>query len=312
MTHIADLLPTPWPQNVTDALTHWRQGDLIECPPFFYAADPRNPLLPFTASNSDPARTWQVLSLAAGDRPPFGAIVTQTCDISEARPLSPFVDVAPVIDLEGRIGNGEKSEIRRHLFNNYVLLTRQPAKDGFFVVDLRAYFPIEKGALVARSPIVGFANELDRLDFSDRVATRFSRPAYADAVQDHVIRPLDRWIRDGLKEASRLGSERFSGVEEVRLRIEGDRLDPKTVQLVVFQKKELNQEEQEAWRTWRIEAARLLMQALSIELRPIQFSSKRTMSASDYEELARVPLRYVGRDGKLDWLEQFWFHQNNG
>lgn len=295
MTHITDLLPSPWPEAITDALARWRQGDLLESPPFFWSADPRHPLLPFTAANADPDREWQVLSLAAADRPPYGVIVSQTCDICEVKPLSPFVDLAPVIDLEEVIGSGEKGEIRRHLWNYYVFLTQQPVEGRFFVADLRASFPVEKGALVERDPLAGFATEQDRLDFSDRIATRVGRPAYADSVHDHVIGSLDRWIRDGLKGAKKQRSARFSGVQEVRLRIDGDRLSPRAVQLVVFQKSQLSQEDQAAWRAWRDEAA-VLIKGSGIELQPIQFSSKSDMSAADYDELARVPLRYVGRE----------------
>jgi hypothetical protein len=99
MTRIDDLLPERWPGNITNALTHWHQGHLIENPPLFWGADPRSPLLPFTADNGDSRRDWQIFSIPASARPPYGVLISQTCDICEARPVSPFVDLAPVYDM---------------------------------------------------------------------------------------------------------------------------------------------------------------------------------------------------------------------
>ena len=295
MIRIDDLLPENWSAIVTAALPHWHQGHLIASPPLFWSDDPRHPLLTFTADNSDPARSWQILSLPEVARPPYGVVVSQTCDICEARPVSPFIDIAPVYDVADDLKGGQENDIRQHRWNNYVYLTSQPAAGRCYVADLRIFLPVEKGALVARAPLDGFASENDLLDFAERVATRSRRPAYADAVHDFVIAPLDDWIRNDEKNALREHSGRFTDVEEVRLRIEGDRLDPAGVQLVVFQETKLSREDQGAWRKWRERAKKRLLKEADIELRPIQFSSLATMSAADYRQLATVWLRYLGR-----------------
>jgi hypothetical protein len=295
MTRIDDLLPEQWPPNVISALSHWHQGHLIEEPPLFWGADPRSPLLPFTAHNGDPERDWQIFSVPALARPPYGVLVSQTCDICEARPVSPFVDVAPVYDIADSLVGGQDNDIKNHCWNNYVYLTRQPAPDRFFVADLRIFLPIEKGALAGRQPVDGFDSEADRLDFADRVATRHRRPAYADAVHDHVIAPLDDWIRNDAKNAIKEHSGRFTDVEEVRLRIEGDRLNPQAVQLVVFQETALSREDQGSWRKWREGAKKRLTKTTSINLLPIQFSALTKMPAAHYRQLAPVWLRYLGR-----------------
>jgi hypothetical protein len=250
--------------------------------------------LPFTAANGDSQLVWQVLSLPAVARPPYGVVVSQTCDICEVRPVSPFIVVAPVYDIGDSLKGGQENDIRNHHTNNYVYLTRQPVPGRFFVADLRTFLPVEKGALVERLPLDGFANENDRLDFSDRIATRSRRPAYADAVQELVIGPLDDWIRGDATNALRQHSGRFTDVEEVRLRIDGDRLAPRAVQLVVFQETSLSQEDRAAWRKWREGAKRRLAKEAGIALWP-QFSSLSSMSARDYRQLAPLWLRYLGR-----------------
>ena len=292
---IDELLPESWPAAITASLQHWHQGHLIANPPLFWAADPREPLLPFTAKNGDPARQWQIFSLPEAERPPFGVVISQSCDICEAKPVSPFIDVAPVYDLADVLQGGQENEIRQHYWNNYIYLTRQPAEGRCYVVDLRVVLPIEKGVLVKGTPVDGFASENDLLDFADRVATRVRRPSYADAVQDFLIRPLDEWIRRDQAKALRESSGRFTDVEEVRLRVEGDRLDPVSVQIVVFQETTLSREDQGAWRRWRESTKRTLFKEARIQLRPVQFSSLSKMSAADYRQLAPIWLRYLGR-----------------
>jgi hypothetical protein len=295
MIRIDDLLPDAWPRRITTALDHWHQGDLIESPPLFWAADPREPLLPFTRDNGDSARDWQIFSLAATDRPPYGAVLSQTCDICEPRPVSPFVDVAPVYDISDSLKPGQDNDIRQHNWNYYVYLTRQPKEEGFYVADLRLSLPLEKGAFAERSPIPGFASQNDLLVFSERVAGRLRRPAYADAVSEFLIIPLERWIRGGYKQAINDGSGRFTDVEEVRLRIEGDRLSPVSVQMVVFEETTLTRDDKAAWRSWRESTKKVIERQANIKLRPVHFSSLRTMNAAEYRELAPVWLRYLGR-----------------
>jgi hypothetical protein len=295
MIHITDLLPEVWPQEIVDALGQWRQGDLLRTPPLFWAADPRHPLLPFTQKNTDATREWQIVSIPATRRPSYGVVVSQTCDISEPRPNNPFVEVAPVVDLAGILVQGQQAEVKRHLWDDYVYLTRQPRQGRFYVADLRSFLPIEKGALLERRPIEAFAGESDRLDFSDRLSNRLRRPAYADAVSDIVVRPLDEWIRTDARNALKESSGRFADVEEVRLRIDGDRLSPRAVQLVVFQQNQLDREDRGAWRRWRDRTRTKLRQQANIELWPIEFSSLSVMSAADYRILAPVWLRYLGR-----------------
>lgn len=299
MTLIEGLRPETWPAPITDALTHWRQGDIIETPPIFWAADPQTPLLPFTEENGDRARTWQVFSLPEKARPEFGVVVSQSCDICEVRPTNPFICVAPVVDLSNSLQSSQKDDVIRHRYNDFVYLTKQPQSDKFLVADLRILLPLEKGALVSRQPIDGFRTEGDRLVFADRLATRIRRPAYAESVQDLVITPLNNWIRDDSRAALRENSGRFTDIEEVRLQIEGDRLEPRSVQIVAFQETKLSPEDLGAWRRWRERTRRQLRKNTGIDLRPVMFSDLSRMSANEYRKLAPVWLSGLGREARM-------------
>ncbi len=299
MTLIEGLLPETWPAQVTDALKHWHQGHIIEAPPIFWAADPQTPLLPFTEENGDRARMWQVFSLPEKARADYGVVVSQSCDICEAKHTNPFICVAPVVDLSNSLQSSQKNDLIRHRYNDYVYLTKQPQPDKFFVADLRILLPLEKGALVSRQPIDGFATEGEQLIFADRLATRVRRPAYANVVHDMVIAPLNNWMRDDSRAALRENSGRFTDIEEVRLRIEGDRLEPRSVQVVAFQETELNPADRGAWRRWREQTQRQLRKKTGIDLRPVMFSDLSRMPASEYRKLAPVWLSGLGREARM-------------
>ena len=88
----------PWPREVLEALRLFKQGDLIDKPPFFYAALP--PLEIFDAGgliDEEP----QVVELHPDDAPPYGIITTQTCDLDEqGEPSQPWLQVSPVYEVE--------------------------------------------------------------------------------------------------------------------------------------------------------------------------------------------------------------------
>jgi hypothetical protein len=292
---IGDLLPEEWPDNVAVATKSWQQGDLVEGPPLFYGACPQSPLLPYTADNGRDDRAWQVFSLSTDARPPYGAVISQTCDICEPSPSNPFINVAPVYNVATRFNDAQQQELKRHRYNDFVYLTNQPIADGFYVVDLRIFLPLEKGALVGRDPIKGFKTEIDQLDFADRVATRLRRPSYADAVHDFLIAPLDNWIKRESSAALKSGSGSFTDVEEVRLGIDGPRLAPKSVQLIVFEETQLSMADRSTWRNWRNQNRKEFLRNTGIDLLPVRFGSLSKMPARDYRVLAPVWLRNLGR-----------------
>ena len=171
--NVADLLPAEVPGSVRDAVDLFHQGHLITAPPVFYGAAPATALCPFTEVNTDLAAEWQVLVLPEDMRPAYTVVTSQTCDICEQGEWdNPFVQVSPVIDLAARLNADQKTQLRQHGYKDFVYLTRQPQPDGFWVADLRISLPLEKGALVGKEPIDGFDDEISRLIFGERVASR--------------------------------------------------------------------------------------------------------------------------------------------
>jgi hypothetical protein len=167
------------------------------------------------------------------------------------------------------------------------------------VADLRVSLAIEKGALVGRNPLDAFDDEASRLIFSDRVAARSRRPAFADIVHDVIIHDLNDWIRADKGAARQENSGRFTDVEEVRFGVEGDRLKPDAIQPVVFMESDLSAGDRQAWRNWQRRVARQLTRASGPKLRPVQFASLDKMVARQYRQLVPVRLSSLGREPRV-------------
>lgn len=188
-------LVDPWDDAVVSATKVFDQGDLVQQPPFFYAAKPRCGAWATTrlmAGDVDPNEDV-VIELDPADRPPLGIITSQGCDVDEAF-RKPWIQVAPVYPLEN-YATDERwvAEIRRDSVPHLVLLD-PPTTAGHWVADLRIEMPIEKSWLAAREPIPGFNTEAARRDFARRLAGRLERPALPAVVHDAVVRPLRRWL----------------------------------------------------------------------------------------------------------------------
>jgi hypothetical protein len=297
--NIADLLPAELPTSVKDAVDAFYQGHLIKAPPIFYGAAPATPLCPFTAENANPGAAWQVLALPEEMHPAYGIVTSQTCDICEQGEwANPFIQVSPVIDLDATIGPDQKTLLREHSYIDFVYLTRQPVP-GFWVADLRISLPLEKGYFVGKEPIEAFDDEMTRLIFGDRVASRCRRPAFADVVHDVVIHGLNDWIKQNKPAAARAHSGRFTDVEEVRFGVEGDRLKPDGIQPVVFMESDLSPADRQEWRNWQKRTARQLRKADGPKLSPVVFSSLDKMVARQYRQLVPVRLSALGREPRV-------------
>lgn len=185
----------PWSDSVVAATKAFDQGDLIEQPPFFYAAKPRHGAWASTKVLSDEVGPDEeiVIELDDTDRAPFGIITSQGCDVDEAY-RKPWIQVAPVYPLETYATDDKwVAEIRRDSVPHLVLLD-PPTTEGDWVADLRIEMPIEKSWLAGRNPIPAFRDEAGRRDFARRLASRLERPALPDGVHDVIVRPLRRWL----------------------------------------------------------------------------------------------------------------------
>ncbi len=92
-------IKAPWPPEVAEALAHFRQGDLIERPPFFYG---RHATIEIFDAGGLAEEESQVHEVHPDDAPPYGIITTQTCDLDErGTPTQPWIQVSPVYPLKG-------------------------------------------------------------------------------------------------------------------------------------------------------------------------------------------------------------------
>jgi hypothetical protein len=152
----------PWPPEVAQALAPFKQGDLLEKPPFFYG---RHPTIELVDAGGPGGTESQVHELHPDDAPPYGIITTQTCDLNkQGTPTQPWFQVSPVYVV------GDE----RILDKAYAVELTGPPADRF-VADLRIELPLEKSLLVGREPIPGFATDEEAEAFGRLLGQRRAR-----------------------------------------------------------------------------------------------------------------------------------------
>lgn len=222
--------PDGWPETARAATAGLRQGSLVESPPLVYAADAEHPIYAVTKAwaISPHAESGAVNVLGTERRPPYGLIVTQTCDIvEEGKPKRPWVLIAPVYFLPASAGD-QRRILAGRAFDYLVPVTALSSPDGgLWVADLRLLVPVEKGWLVGRTITDGLATEDDFRRLATQLGKRFSRPAYATRVVDYVLRPSHTLWEEII--------ERYEGedpIVDVGLELGRSPLDPVNAQLV--------------------------------------------------------------------------------
>jgi hypothetical protein len=294
------LLPDPWPEEVAAALDMWRQGHLIRGDLGAWLA---------TAGCVDPVtgddfsdRGGGLLAAAAeiGDTGYF-AVVSQTCDIAAAGPgrRHPFVQVCPVRDLEAASFSPQKlQQARDGELVEYVYLTKPPVPGKEWAIDLRMSVPLSKGSLVGSSPIEGFGSEEDELGLAARIGAKFERPA----LHDYLSKDLTDALNVLVMKARKVSADWCEDVEQFRLEIEGPRLAPKRVRLVVITDVSFSSPLQlprknalrELWK-----AQKRPMKRVGIEQAPIAFRHIEDLKAKDYRNGIPLNIPALGR-GRFD------------
>lgn len=222
--------PEGWPEPARNATAGLRQGSLVESPPLAYAASAQHPIYAVTKAwaASPRAESGVVNVLSIEGRPPYGLIVTQTCDIvEEGKPKRPWIPIAPVYVLPASAGDRRRILAGR-AFDYLVPVTALTSPEGgLWVADLRLLVPVEKGWLVDRKIVDGLTNEDDLRRLAMQVGKRFSRPAYATRVVEYVLRPSYTLWEEIV--------ERYEGkdpIVDVGLELGRSPLDPVNAQLV--------------------------------------------------------------------------------
>jgi hypothetical protein len=214
-------LPEVWPPAAIKAVGAFRQGDLVERPPFFYAANGACPIWSLTVGIADDGGDANIPVLADEDAPPYGIITTQSCDLTEQppagrrrRPCRPWFQIAPVSPEDRFTKEQVKGALKGGGFL-YLVPLRPPELDGLWLADLRIEMPVEKGWLVERTPIHGFGDLAGSRDFSLRLQHLRSRVASEGGVTDHMLEHLKEFLaRDAARGKSALEPVSYIMYEE--------------------------------------------------------------------------------------------------
>jgi hypothetical protein len=225
-------LDQPWPEPARVAVEAFVQGHLLAEPPLFYAADLRHPIWRTTrliAEETDEGdQGEEFVDLAPDDRPAYGIITTQSCDLSEERPdpRQPWLAVAPVYLVT------PDSPLRDR---DYIFGLAPPEIDGdAWVADLRIEMPLEKGLLVGRAPIDAFPDEVGYIAFANFLARRRGRPALASVFHE-VLSATTKRLKGDRNANRTLARSARQNIYKLMLAIEdGTRLVPIAAKLYVI------------------------------------------------------------------------------
>lgn len=279
----------PWPEEVKATLASFKQGDLVKSPPFFYYANPRHALWQLSCDEENPEPG--LVEVEEEDRPIYGLITSQTCDLNEQRPepQQPWIKIAPVYNLEGVLDGGRVGQVTQHRIGHLVKLTGPALPSGLWVADLRVEFPVEKGWLVGREPIAGFGDEAGFFMLARRLARRSDRPALANSVSDGVVNHL----RAKLNKMNRAKQTRLlDDIREFRLSITGDRLAPTTARLMVITHNVMSMDIKEWFDEWWQEATHEC-NVLGLVLMGNRYETMDSLSAAEYDSAILLDFDYL-------------------
>lgn len=281
-----------WHPEVVAAAERFDQGDLVERPPFFYAAQPHLGVWATTRSvapDVDPS-DCPVIELEEDECPPYGVITSQGCDIADTH-RKPWVQIAPVYPAEEVLGGPQRlGDVRRDGVP-YLVLLDPPNLDGLWVADLRVEMPVEKSWLAGREPIAAFKADADRRHFARRLAGRMERPALHDAVHVAIVRPLRRMLD---KANATLSAELASANVEFRLLVRehpGEEFECRL--LVIARSGALAQSAKDAIESWW---GSLPKSASPVALMGCRYCSPDEVSMSEYLASDLLDERHLDRD----------------
>lgn len=284
---IDDALPEIWPEEVTAAARRFKQGDLVERPPFFYY---RTDAFPVWKARVEDDSGEGLVEVEDDRRPRFGLITTQTCDLYEDtdRPRQPWLSIAPAYDYTPHLKPGQDKQIRGGKFRHLVHLTSRRLPDGLWVADLRIEVPVEKGWLVGREPLEGFESVQDRQVLAERLARRRQRHALSAPLIKQMTVPL----RDWLKHEGRAAEE----TDSLRLRVVGDPTTSRVAQLIVVVRDAgLSSEAKSSWDAFEAElidnGARN-----AVTIMPFKYTTLDDLTGRDMESSLRLDFDDLSED----------------
>jgi len=220
-----DGLTQKWSPEEVAEIARWAQGHLIACPDLVWVGEAGTP------------QSWT----SPAD---LAVVVSQTCDVVAEGPGAriPFVQVSPVIEASDVDEQLFKAIVDGEVVDRFALTPEGLA--GRYMADLRISVPVDKRYLLGKTPVEGFPDELDLIRFSEHLATRLERPALHYFLTDVVVREVEKAVKKGLRSTE---SGWCSKVSEVCFLIQGSRLAPVDVRLLVLCDDPLTEEERQQW-----------------------------------------------------------------
>jgi hypothetical protein len=207
-------------KQVDEASEMWRQGDILPDTPGLFLADLTRPITP----EADTFRVQERLSPNTGrdysssDAAELGlvsvtddlgqAIITQTCDVVRTSRKIPYLQLCPVVRVEGALAN-----TARKYASPQLAWLPESGNDHF--ADLSRVSTVEKSILLGRTPLHGVINQEDVRNLSEVISRRYGRFAFPDDFHMGFMKLASR-IRDKHKSTTSSEGACFRDIHQIR------------------------------------------------------------------------------------------------
>ena len=200
-------------KTVDTAMKVWRQGDVVDGLPMLWYCHRTMPLTDTSMSdNPDDEGALRVVESDAGPM----IVVTQTCDIRKTCGPGPngqpYVQLAPVVDLAGKVILSEAQG------GHAVQFAPVPALGDTWFADLNRCVSVEKAVLCLAVRREGCRTQRERDAFAKVAGTHRQRFAFPDGAET-VFDPLRKYLRKK-RDKNTAEAMRINEVLEIRAREE--------------------------------------------------------------------------------------------
>ncbi|WP_434043969.1 MULTISPECIES: hypothetical protein [Sorangium] len=284
---MARLLPeAPEVVRINNVLAEWRQGDVVRGPvDFIHMGDPARALTPLAGEAQGDGPTVLV-----GEEAGL-VVLTQTCDIVRNCIERPFIEAAPIVEVEEK----KLREIQRVLRPNYAYI---PALDGErLVADLDRVMTVEKTIVADWVRVPGCRNDAEARAFAEALRRKRGRFAFPDD-----FNATARDLQDQLKKRHDKNSDEGRALRELReIRVTAEpSWEAERVTLVFWfiRHPEQRNFEGKTWDSW-LEAWLKLVKKTDryVDVRG-QVTTLADMTAEDYVTSDQLDLDYLSLRGQ--------------
>lgn len=180
----------PEREAINAALAEWRQGDCVLGEHWFvFAVDESMPLTPEAVEAGGSVVAAEVRGLM---------VATQSCDIVRACEERPFLELCPLVEVDGV----QLQEISKGRRPNYAFVPGVAA--DLLVADLDRVMTVEKAVVISWARRVGCSNDYERRVLAKALARKRERPAFPDdftpfvsKLQKRLVEKHDKASEDG-------------------------------------------------------------------------------------------------------------------